>query len=148
MGLFDRGQPADPRDKMPYEDVQQDLADDRLIEEQRARIEDLVAFNSELIRPTHLKKSRYHELLSKDLKVSNLGEEDVKTVGLAVSLIDHAVYMGFERFAVILHCELIGFLASMNSIDGFERKALISQIAEVRKSFNLRDEPKKKGFSL
>jgi len=150
MGLFDNKKepPRDPRDDLPYDDPQEELADSKLLEEQRARIEDLVAFNSDIIRPTRLEGSDYHKLLTKDLKVSNLADDqDRAVVCMAVSLIDHALFMGFESFAVILHAELIAYLSSKNSIQGFERKALITQIADISKAYKMKDEAKK-GFRL
>lgn len=147
-GLFGNKTEGEPAPSLrELDDPQGDLADSRLNEESRARAEDLVQFNSDIIRPTRLENSRYHKLLTKDLKISNLTEQDVLVVNRGLSLIDHALYLGFDEFASVIHSELTGFLASKNSIDGFERRQLNTNISLVDKRYSEGDN-KKKGFRL
>jgi hypothetical protein len=147
MGLFDgRGSEPEPtlRD---LDNPQEDMGDARLAEESRARAEDMVQFNSDLIRPSRLKDSQYHNLLTKDLKISNLSEDDVRVVNMGISLVDHSLFLGFDEFASVIHAELIGFLATKNSVHGFERLQLNTSISQVEKRYSDSSE-KKKGFRL
>ena len=127
-----------PRKKEPvseFEDMSREdfesRRDDRdlaLMEEARARVDNMFELNKELIQPGRLKGSEYHQLLVRDLKISNLEPGDVETIRLWVSLIDHLLYIEIRDAAIIMHAELVAFLASKSSVDGFERKALITTV--------------------
>lgn len=133
MGLF-----GDSREQLPP-DAQMDRYEKDLAEETRARIEDMVAFNLRLISPTRIQDSntdkigKYHQLLTQDLKISNITVEDVKILRLWFSLIDHLKFMGLDEIVEVYHAELEAFLALKCSVSGFERMALISTLSKVFK---------------
>lgn len=149
MGLFDGNQQGDYEPTLrELDSPQEDMADSRLTEESRARAEDMVQFNSDIIRPSRIKDSQYHRLLTKDLKISNLTEADVNVVNMGISLVDHSLFLGFDEFATVVHAELIGFLATKNSVRGFERLQLNTSISQVEKRYSDSSEKKKGGFRL
>jgi len=124
-GLFNGGeQPPQPVDNGD------DALDRQLAEETRARVEDMVSFNTELIHPTRLKNSEFHKLVGKDFKISKLTDEDVKIILRFQSTINHFLFIGLKDFATVLHAELIGYLAAKSSVGGFEREALITTLSK------------------
>lgn len=143
MGLFDalNRPPSSESELQPGEDVGEARYDKDISEETKARIEDLVAFNSDLIRPQRVnwdtkngsQASPFHELISKDFKISKITEGDVAIIRLYQSTIDHYVFIGLKGMATVLHAELIGFLAAKSSVNGFEREALISTLTKIYK---------------
>ena len=104
-----------------------------LVEEGKARLETLIDLNKELIQPTRMLNSEYHQALTRDLKISNIGANEFEFIRAWLSLIDHLLFIGLEDAAKVMHAELLGFLAAKSSVDGFEREALISTIARILK---------------
>jgi len=149
MGLFDGGQQGEYEPTLrELDNPQEDMMDARLTEESRARAEDMVQFNSDIIRPSRIKDSQYHRLLTKDLKISNLSDADVNVVNMGISFVNHSLFLGFDEFATVIHAELIGFLASKNSVHGFERLQLNTSISQVEKRYSDSTDKKKGGFRL
>lgn len=123
--------PNQGEQQQPLDDPRED---ERLVEMAQARIEDMIGLNMALITPSRLSDSDYHALVSRDLKISNLKEEDVSLLRLWVSTINHLVSDGLDDTARVLHAEMLAFLASKSSVNGFERKALITTLVESRKT--------------
>ena len=110
------------------------------------RIESMVDLSKELITPSKIKASPYHELIGKDLKISNLTREDVATVQLWIGLINQLVNAGLVESARVMHSELVAYLAAHSSINGFERRALITSINKIFKSSD--DAPAKRRWGF
>lgn len=140
FGLFDKPEP-------PISDVGEERWDNDLTQETRAKIEDLAAFNSDLINPTkmetHGRITPYHALLTKESKVSNITVEDRELLHKWRALLDHALFLKLPETTQVIHAEMQDFLATSSSVDGFERKSLISSISNIFKR-QVSSEPQKK----
>lgn len=145
MGLFGSKEDSVSASEREADDARTTQFDLQLAEETKQRIEDLVAFNSELINPSRLKDSEFHKIIGKDFKISNLKQEDIPLVRLWQSLIDHLLFMGLRDTAKVFHAELIGFLAAKSSVEGFERQMLISTLTKMYKETK-NIEPKKRSL--
>lgn len=129
---------------------QQDLT---LGEQAQSRIESMFELNQRLIQPTQLisgdgrKISNFHAGLTRDLKLSNIPPKDAaamtQALMMAYSLFGHTVWMGLPNFPMVVHAELEARLALLSSIDGFERKALISALLQISRHSSAGD---KSGF--
>lgn len=116
------------------ESPQEQEKDSLVLEETRGRIEDLIGWNTALITPTHFKSSPFHNLVTKEFKISNIKEEDVRLIQLWQSLANMLITLGMVQPAALVHAELTGFLAVRSSIDGFERQMLVTQLSKLEKS--------------
>ena len=129
---------------------EEEQKEDRLaLEETRNRIEDLIGWNTALITPTRFKSSPFHNLVTKEFKISNIKEEDVKLIQLWQSLSNMLITLGMLQPAALVHAELTGFLAVRSSIDGFERQMLVTQLSKFEKNItsNLTERQEARGGS-
>ncbi len=147
VNLFKREDEAEIEAEEVPESEEYDTAE-RLREEARARIENLVGLNLAIIEPTKLTErdepTRFHTYLSKDFKLSRISEEDVRLIRLWVALINHLTVMRLPKVAALFHAELIAFLAAKSSVNGFERKMLVSAITRFEKAIGETEREKKK----
>lgn len=114
-----------------YAELDAERREDEIAEQSRQRVEDMVGLNKEIITPTRLEHSKYHILLSKDLKLSNINENDVRLGSAYFSAINHLLFLKVTTSAKVLHAEMMEYLALKSSVGGFERKSLISTISSV-----------------
>lgn len=121
-----------------------DAADRQFVEEARQRTEDLVQFNSQLIKPTRLSRkegrtsvaSKYHSILTQDLKISKFALKELVILSFYDAILDQCVDMELDDLFECFHADMEFRLASYSSVEGFERLALITQIANLQKSSN------------
>lgn len=131
-------------------DSQEEQKEDALaLEEARSRIEDAISWNTALITPTKFKNSPFHNLVTKEFKISNMREEDVKLIQLWQSLANMLLTLGMVKPAALVHAELTGFLAVRSSVDGFERKMLVTNLSKLEKliTSNLTEKQEARGGS-
>lgn len=151
MGLLFGGRPQE-EPVSEAEESEISRGDRELTEEAKARIEDMVGLNMALITPTRVvmdgdsSATKYHKLVNKDFKISNITKDDVRIVRAYQSVINHIMFLDIPTAAAVFHSELEGFLASQSSVDGFERKSLITAISNVVKTTKKSDEGRRRFF--
>lgn len=99
----------------------------RFDEQTRGRIESDTAFKLEIVNPTKLKQGKaaspYHDVLTKDLKISFTNREDSEIGMQYLRIINSCIFLGgdtrdLDESALIYHAELEGFLGLKGSESG------------------------------
>lgn len=133
MGLFDKKPPEEPEqpaEQVPVGDAER--RDMELAAQKKMEDKEWVQFNTTLITPTKLMRgddvSEPHQVLTKDLTITNISEHDVGIGCLYLSLVNHLIFLKMYRAAETIHAEFEGWLSLKCSVDGFGRESLIKTI--------------------
>lgn len=123
---------------------QAEIQDDNFQQQEGARASDSFEFNAMVLNPIAIKKSIYHQMVTKDLAVSKLTREDISIVEQELSLITQFLNNEMYEMADVYHSEMIGRITGFRSIGGFERIQQTTVKTELNK--NVTTGPAKPGI--
>ena len=105
------------------EDVKERLDSD-LVAMQKATAESNIAFNTFMITPDKIKDSSIHQLLAKELGLTNVSRSEAELIVTGFSLLEDFNVLGLREPTLNLHAEIIALCLAYGSVDGFARREL------------------------